>query len=74
MSHISPDTMITKDGQAFYIVKIITKSNHFGNDNQVYSLAPCVIVSADIVTGERTVSAYQLSPLLSTAPFALSEC
>ncbi len=73
VEHISPDTMITKDGQAFYIVKIVTKSNHFGKGDQIYPLTPGVIVSAGIVTGERTVLAYLLSPLLSTAPFALSE-
>jgi adhesin transport system membrane fusion protein len=65
--------MITKDGQAFYIVKIITARNHFGDADHIYPLTPGVIVSAGIVTGERTVLAYLLSPLLSTAPFALSE-
>lgn len=71
--HVSADTMVTKEGAAYYVVRIATEKDYFGKDDFRYPLKPGVMVQAGIVTGERSVLGYLMSPLTSSVPFALSE-
>lgn len=65
--------MVTKEGAAYYVVRIATENDYFGKDDFRYPLKPGVMVQAGIVTGERSVLGYLMSPLTSSVPFALSE-
>lgn len=70
---ISPDTMVTKEGAVYYVVRVAAEKSYFGEAEYRYPLKPGVLVQVGIVTGERSVLGYLMSPLLSSAPFALSE-
>lgn len=65
--------MVTKEGAAYYVVRIATEKDYFGKDDFCHPLKPDVMVLAGIVTGERSVLGYLMSPLTSSVPFVLSE-
>lgn len=71
--HISPDSIINKEGVAFYKVRIETNKSFFERNGLKYYLSPGVQVSAGIVTGERTVFEYLFEPFLGGMERALKE-
>jgi len=71
--HISPDSIINKEGVAFYKVRIETNKSFFERNGLKYYLSPGVQVSASIVTGERTVFEYLFEPFLGGMERALKE-
>ena len=71
--HISPDSIVSEDGMAYYKVRIETEKNFFERDGLEYFLSPGVQVSAGIVTGERTVFEYLFEPFLGGMERALRE-
>lgn len=71
--HISPDSIINKEGEAFYKVRIETKKSFFERNGLKYFLSPGVQVNAGIVTGERTVFEYLFEPFLGGMENALRE-
>jgi len=71
--HISPDSIINKEGVAFYKVRIETNKSFFERNGLKYYLSPGVQVSASIVTGERTVFEYLFEPFLGGMEKALRE-
>ena len=71
--HVSPDTMVTSEGQPFYKVRVSTESDHFRRGNRKYSLYPGMQVVTNIQTGERTVLEYILDPLRDSIDEAMRE-
>jgi len=55
---VSPDALITPEGEPFYKVRIVTESDHFEKGSLKYSLFPGMQVAANIQTGSRTVFEY----------------
>ncbi len=73
VTHVSPDTIQARDGQAFYKVRIETKGDFFQYREQRYRLVPGVQVMTSIRTGERSVLAYLADPFVSSARLAMRE-
>ncbi|NOQ76388.1 MAG: HlyD family type I secretion periplasmic adaptor subunit [Methylococcaceae bacterium] len=73
VSHVSPDTLNTEDGQVYYVVRVSLKQEFFEKGGDRYKLLPGVMVTAGIIIGKRSVLDYILSPFIQTFPFVLSE-
>jgi adhesin transport system membrane fusion protein len=71
--HVSPDTLVSPEGMAYYKVRIETDKDHFQRGNLEYRLFPGIQVSASIQTGQRTVMEYLLDPFISSATDAMRE-
>ncbi|MBF0455588.1 MAG: HlyD family type I secretion periplasmic adaptor subunit [Magnetococcales bacterium] len=71
--HISPDSVVSQEGFPYYVVRISTKQSYFLNGQDRYDLVPGVVVTAGILTGERTVLEYIMGPFAQGIDFALSE-
>lgn len=70
---VSPDTLVTEDGQPYYKVKILTDKSYFEDGKLRYDLFPGMQVMASIQTGSRTVMEYILDPLIGRMGDALRE-
>ena len=70
---ISPDTLVSDQGVPFYQVRLSVERDYFERGDVRYPLVPGMMVTAGVVTGERSVLRYLLSPFLTTTWFALSE-
>jgi len=73
VSHVSPDTVETRDGTTFYKVRIKTQNDYFENKGQRYQMVPGVQVMCSIVTGTRSVMEYIASPFMGVFKTALQE-
>ncbi len=73
VTHVSPDTLQTPDGNPYYKVRIATEKDHFSRGSLVYNLFPGMQVVASIQTGSRTVLRYLVDPLLANLDDALGE-
>ncbi len=71
--NVSPDTLVTEDGQPFYKVRIETADSKFQRGNLQYRLFPGMQVVASIQTGKRTILEYILDPFLNAMNDALRE-
>jgi len=71
--HVSPDSLITQDGEAFFIVQIALENNHFGDEQKKINLFPGMVVNTGIILGKRSVMGYILSPFLENMSFILTE-
>lgn len=71
--NISPDTLVTRNGSAYYKVRIATKKTYFEKGNRRYRLYPGVVVTARIHTGQRTIIDYLFDPFLGGLKSALTE-
>jgi len=71
--NVSPDTIETADGQAFYKVRIATERDFFEQNEMRYQLVPGVQVMTSIRTGQRSVLAYLADPFLRSARTAMRE-
>ncbi len=71
--HISPDTLVSKEGVAFYKVEIEPQTKAFHAGQLDYRLYPGVQVRCAIRIGSRSVLAYLLSPWLTHFGMALRE-
>ena len=73
VSKISPDTIITNQGVAFYKVLIEPEKSYFENKRERYQLYPGIRIQCSILIGERTVLDYFLSPLSDFSNNAMGE-
>lgn len=71
--YVGADTVINKDGIAFYKVRIETEQAYFKRGEQRYYLFPGMRIQSNIQTGSRTVMDYILSPFLRSASNAMHE-
>ena len=70
VENISPDTEVDERGNAFYLVRVRTKGAKF---NDKLPIIPGMTAEVDILTGNKTVMAYLLKPVLKAKAYALSE-
>ncbi len=70
---VSPDTIISQEGQAFYKVRISPEQDFFQRGELEYRLYPGMQIQSSIMTGTRTVMDYLLEPYLGSASLALRE-
>jgi len=73
VASVSPDTLVTEDGQPYYKVRIETISDRFERGDLQYRLFPGMQVIASIRTGERTVLEYVADPFLNAMSGAMGE-
>ncbi|WP_298439381.1 HlyD family type I secretion periplasmic adaptor subunit [uncultured Ferrimonas sp.] len=72
LEHISADTIVDEEGNAFYLVRIRTDANFIGN-NQQFAIIPGMTASVDIISGKRTVLDYITKPVRVASHTALRE-
>ncbi|MBJ7539828.1 HlyD family type I secretion periplasmic adaptor subunit [Marinomonas transparens] len=70
---ISPDTITSEEGDVYYVVRISINDEYFGKGQNLYKLSSGVLVTAGIITGQRSVLEYIFSPFVQSLPFALTE-
>ena len=70
---ISPDTTKDENGDTFYEVKIKTDKNYLMRNDKKFKIIPGMTVSADIITGRKTVLDYILKPILKTKQYTFTE-
>ncbi|MEP7729510.1 HlyD family type I secretion periplasmic adaptor subunit [Marinomonas primoryensis] len=73
VASISPDTITTEEGDVYYVVRVTVDKLYFGKGQNSYNLSTGVLVTVGIITGQRSVLDYILSPFLQSVPFALTE-
>ncbi len=70
VENISPDTVVDERGNAFYQVRVRTTQANFRKDMPII---PGMTAEVDVLTGNKTVLAYLLKPVLKAKAYALSE-
>lgn len=70
---ISPDTIVDEEGDSYYLVQVETEKAFLGDEARPLPIMPGMVVSVDILTGEKTVLDYLLKPILKTKQLALRE-
>ena len=74
VQRISADTFEDEKGNTFYRVTIEIKENSLGkNPTNPLPLIPGMVVTADILTGQKTVLEYLLNPITRARNEALRE-
>jgi len=71
--HVSPDTIVTREGSSFYKVRIVPEKEFFERGTLRYRLSPGMQVQSSIQTGTRTVMRYLLDPYIGQMNLALKE-
>jgi adhesin transport system membrane fusion protein len=70
VDNISPDTVIDEKGNAFYVVRVHTVRPSF--DDKL-PIIPGMTAEVDVLTGQKTILAYLLKPVLKARAYALRE-
>jgi adhesin transport system membrane fusion protein len=70
VENISPDTVIDERGNAYYLVRVRTTRANFSDKQPII---PGMTAEVDILTGQKTVLAYLLKPVLKVKAYALRE-
>ncbi len=70
---ISPDTVIDKNDNVYYIVKIKTNKKYLGSPEKPLKIIPGMMVNVDIVTGQKTILEYILKPILKAKQYTFTE-
>lgn len=70
VDQIGADTVTDDRGNSFYLVRVRTLENSLGEN---LPIIPGMVAQVDIVTGEKTVLAYLLKPVLRAKSNALTE-
>ncbi len=70
---ISPDSLVNEQGQAYYKIRVEPDQAFFESSGRKYRLYPGMAVSCSIITGQRRVAEYLLSPIFKQMQPALLE-
>jgi adhesin transport system membrane fusion protein len=73
LEHISADTITDENGESFYLIKVRTQRNYLGTESHPLKIIPGMTAVVDILTGEKSVLAYLLKPVLRARENALRE-
>lgn len=71
--HISPDSLLDKDGNSYYLVRVQTNQHFSGKQGQALDIIPGMTVEVDILTGSKSILSYVLKPIIKTRSRALTE-
>lgn len=72
IARISPTTFLDPEGRPYYEATIDLANDHVGSDDTL-RLSPGMTVTADIVTGERTLLEYLATPVIRSLDSGLRE-
>jgi len=70
---ISADTITDEEGNSFYLIQVRTDKSHLGSDEHPLLIMPGMVAEVDILTGNKSVLAYLLKPVLKAHAYALRE-
>ncbi len=70
---ISADTITDQKENVFYTVRIKTNKNSLERNGKQLKIIPGMTVSADIITGRKSVLDYILKPILKTKQYTFTE-
>ncbi len=70
---ISPDTQTDQEGNTYYIVRLKTDKNYLGHADKPLKIIPGMVVSADIITGKRTILDYIIQPMIKSRDYVFSD-
>lgn len=70
---ISADTITDEEGNSFYLIQVRTEKSHLGSEANPLLIIPGMVASVDIITGEKSVLAYLLKPVLKARSEAMRE-
>ncbi|WP_238786840.1 HlyD family type I secretion periplasmic adaptor subunit [Ferrimonas lipolytica] len=73
VEQISADTITDEEGNSFYVVRVRTESNRLGKAGEPMPIIPGMVTSVDVLTGEKSVLAYLMKPILRAKDNALRE-
>ncbi len=73
LEHISADSITDEKGDTYYLVRVRTKQNYLGLEEDPLPIIPGMVASIDILTGEKTILNYLLKPILRAQKLALRE-
>ena len=73
VERIGADTITNEDGSTFYRVILRTERNWLGSESNRLPIIPGMVVSASILTGNKTVLDYLLKPIIKARSEALRE-
>lgn len=73
LEHISADSITDEHGNDFYLVRLRTQQNYLGSKADPLPIIPGMVVSADILTGKKTILSYLLKPVLRAQKTAMRE-
>ncbi len=71
--NIGADTIEDEQQQSYYTVTILTDKNYLGAPENPLAIIPGMTVSADILTGKKTIMDYILKPIIKSKNKALTE-
>lgn len=70
LEHIGADTITDEKGNTYYLVKVRTFQSSLGMN---LPIIPGMVAEVDIITGQKSILAYLLKPVLRAKQAALSE-
>lgn len=70
---ISADTLTDEEGNSFYLIQVRTDKSHLGSEENPLLIIPGMVATVDIITGEKSVLAYLLKPVLKARSEAMRE-
>jgi len=70
---ISADTITDDEGEEFYLVRIKSKDNYLGSEEDKKHIIIGMTAQVDIITGKKTVMQYLMKPILRARDNALRE-
>ncbi len=73
VSHISADTITDDRGAEFYLVRVKSKKNYLGSEDNKKMIIIGMTAQVDIITGKKTVMQYLMKPILRAKNNALRE-
>lgn len=73
LERISADTIRDEEGESFYHVYLRTEENALHHRGEVLPIIPGMTVTAEILTGQKSVLDYLLKPILKAKDTALRE-
>jgi adhesin transport system membrane fusion protein len=73
LEHISADTLIGEQGEAFFLIRLRADRAYLGSADQPLPIIPGMTAGVDILTGTKTVLTYLLKPLRRVREQALRE-
>jgi adhesin transport system membrane fusion protein len=73
VEQISADTITDERGESFYRVRVRTDETSLGTPDKPLEIIPGMTAQIDVITGEKTVLAYLMKPILKARDEALRE-
>ncbi len=73
LEQIGVDTELDENGNAYYKVMVRTDKNHLAKGKETLPIIPGMVATVDIITGQKTVLAYIMKPIIKAKQLALTE-